>query len=461
MISVQTLYFDVDKYAGDHMLWGWFAPYPFLIFLGAMAAIIACVVKFRLKRMPIADLQITIVIVLPVGLLCASLFGKLGTSATFNWKIYEYFFIWEPGMNLYGGLAGGFAVGFAYLWSKHNKRMISMWTYADAIMPNLLIAQAVGRWGNLFNHEILGKVVDQSAINWLPSWIWERCYYIYNPATGEKMTEVVFREPLFLYESIATLILFILLSFVIPNLGRWFSKKPWKYNHRAYPCTYNKEYRWANESEVDFFPLQAPLKYRYNKEGQVSYSLNSVWKKAYYWRDVDVTASRAAQDKIDKWRDKWDRFVESKNNLQKRFKVDKIKLKRRFKNDRVKLKTSMIELKSKYREDVQELQRPSRNALTHWWKFDSKELYQLHNDNKYFIIHSGFVSAVYLILYTFVRIILETRRSEYELSIKSSWVLDGLMYFAIFAIGVALLIFSQFIAPKKWREEGWLYEKSY
>jgi hypothetical protein len=49
-----------------------------------MAAIIACVVKFRLKRMPIADLQITIVIALPVGLLCASLFGKLGTSATFN-----------------------------------------------------------------------------------------------------------------------------------------------------------------------------------------------------------------------------------------------------------------------------------------------------------------------------------------------------------------------------------------
>jgi phosphatidylglycerol:prolipoprotein diacylglycerol transferase len=186
-----------------------------------------------------------------------------------------------------------------------------------------------------------------------------------------------------------------------------------------------------------------------------------VWKKAYYWRDVDVTASHAAQDKIDKWRDKWDRFVESKNNLQKRFKVDKIKLKRRFKNDRVKLKTSMIELKSKYREDVQELQRPSRNALTHWWKFDSKELYQLHNDNKYFIIHSGFVSAVYLILYTFVRIILETRRSEYELSIKSSWVLDGLMYFAIFAIGVALLVFSQFVAPKKWREESWLYEKSY
>jgi phosphatidylglycerol:prolipoprotein diacylglycerol transferase len=432
-----------------------------LIFVGAMAAIIATVIKFRMKRIPMSDLRTGILVILPVGILFASVFGKLGTSAEFNWRLWEYFYFWEPGMNLFGGLIGGTATGFAYYWRQRNKRLISIWTYADCIVPNLFIAQSIGRWGNLFNHEILGKEVSASSLQWLPNWIWERCFYFYDPSTGTQMDHVVFHEPLFLYESIVTFVLFILISFIIPNLGRWFSKKPWRFNKTAYPCTYNRELQWAVESEVDFFPVQDSIKFRYNKDGKVSYTLNAVWKKAYYYRDVNGTESSAAQEIINSWKEKWQRYVASKKAINKKFKQDRARLQMRFKNNKIKFNENLIELKIKHKESLRDLSRPSKNEFVHWWKTDSSKLYKLHNDNNYFIVHAGFVTSMYLILYTVARIILEFRRNPFEFSIKSSPVLDSLMYCVILIIGITMFVFAQFVAPKKWREEKWLYEKSY
>lgn len=451
----------LEKFKDDHMIWGWFAPYPMLIFVGVAAAIIATVIKFRIKRIPMADLRIGILVIVPIGILFASVFGKLGTSASFNWKIWQYFYFWEPGMNLFGGLLGGTATGFAYYWRQRNKRLISIWTYADCIVPNLFIAQSIGRWGNLFNHEILGKEVSASSLQWLPNWIWERCFYFYEPSTGTPMTQVVFHEPLFLYESFACFILFLVISFILPNIGRWFSKKPWRYNKTAYPCIYNKELKWANESDIDFFPLQSPIKYRRNKEDKVSLSLTNVWNKAYYYRDINGTESSDCQKKIDSWKEKWQRYVSNKKSVLKKFKQDRSRLNLRFKNNKIKYQEALIELKLKRKENLKDLNKPSRTEFTHWWKTDSSELYKKHNDNNYFIVHSGFLTSMYLVLYTLIRFILEFRRNPFEYSIKSQTVLDVLLYVAILAIGITMLVFAQFVAPKKWREEKWLYEKSY
>lgn len=451
-----------DKFQNDHMVGGWFAPYPMLIFSGVILAVAVSAIKFYMKRIPMADLRMSIVVIVPIGILCASFFGKLGTSSNVNWKVWEYFYFWEPGMNLFGGLLGGTATGFAYFWRKHNQRLISMWVYADCIVPNILLAQAIGRWGNLFNHEILGKEVSVSKLQWLPSWIWERCFYYYNPADGLPYEHVVFREPIFLYESIATFVLFLLFTFVLPNLGRWFSKKPWRFNKTAYPCRYNKELHWANEKEIDFFPLQAPIKYRYNKnDDRVSLSLWNIWNKAYYYRDVDGTKSSSEQKKIDDWKNKWERYCENKKLFLKKFKQDKIRIEMRLKNNSKKLKEAKAELKIKRKEGLLALNKPSKNSFTHWWKYDSSELSKLHNDNNYFIVRSGMLTGLYLMVYTILRFVLETRRNPYELSIRNSWAADSLLYAALFIIGAIMFASAQFVAPKKWREEKWLYEKSY
>ncbi|MFG6445716.1 prolipoprotein diacylglyceryl transferase [Microbacterium sp. P07] len=64
--------------------------------------------------------------------------------------------IWEGGIAIYGALLGG-AVG-AYLGCRWTG--IRFWTFADALAPGLIIAQAMGRFGNWFNQELFGLPTD-------------------------------------------------------------------------------------------------------------------------------------------------------------------------------------------------------------------------------------------------------------------------------------------------------------
>ncbi|BDZ38294.1 hypothetical protein GCM10025863_09080 [Microbacterium suwonense] len=64
--------------------------------------------------------------------------------------------IWEGGIAIFGALLGG-AVG-AYLGCRWTG--IRFWTFADALAPGLLLAQAMGRFGNWFNHELFGLPTD-------------------------------------------------------------------------------------------------------------------------------------------------------------------------------------------------------------------------------------------------------------------------------------------------------------
>jgi phosphatidylglycerol:prolipoprotein diacylglycerol transferase len=60
------------------------------------------------------------------------------------------------GANILGGFAGAALVAFLYLrWRK-----LDFWTYADVAGPALLIAQAIGRWGNFINQELYGQPTE-------------------------------------------------------------------------------------------------------------------------------------------------------------------------------------------------------------------------------------------------------------------------------------------------------------
>jgi phosphatidylglycerol:prolipoprotein diacylglycerol transferase len=56
------------------------------------------------------------------------------------------------GVNILGGFIGAFVVGLIFArWRK-----LKIWHYADVAGPALLIAQAIGRWGNFINQELYG-----------------------------------------------------------------------------------------------------------------------------------------------------------------------------------------------------------------------------------------------------------------------------------------------------------------
>lgn len=100
------------------------------------------------------------------------------------WAIFR---IWEGGIAIYGALIGG-AVG-AWLGCKWTG--VRFWSFADALAPGLLLAQALGRFGNWFNQELYGLPTD------LP-WGLEIDYP--NAAWPVGLPEGTLFHPTFLYE---------------------------------------------------------------------------------------------------------------------------------------------------------------------------------------------------------------------------------------------------------------------
>lgn len=95
--------------------------------------------------------------------------------------------IWEGGIAIFGALIGG-AVG---AWLGCRWTGIRFWTFADALAPGLLLAQAMGRFGNWFNRELFGLPTD------LP---WGLEIESSNPAFPAGLAEGTLFHPTFLYE---------------------------------------------------------------------------------------------------------------------------------------------------------------------------------------------------------------------------------------------------------------------
>lgn len=98
--------------------------------------------------------------------------GIIGARAYYVVMRWEYFtaaplsvlYVWEGGLAIYGGVIGG-ALG-VWIWSRRKK--VSFALLADLIAPGLLLAQAVGRWGNYFNMEAYGPAILRPELQFFP-----------------------------------------------------------------------------------------------------------------------------------------------------------------------------------------------------------------------------------------------------------------------------------------------------
>lgn len=105
-----------------------------------------------------------------------------GKNTELIWQIYT------GGLGIYGAVFGGLFGAFVYLTIKRES--ISTWLDVFAIVTPL--GQAVGRWGNYVNQELYGKA---TSLPWAIFIKLENDYF----------------HPLFLYESLLSLILFLIL----------------------------------------------------------------------------------------------------------------------------------------------------------------------------------------------------------------------------------------------------------
>ncbi|GAA1819014.1 prolipoprotein diacylglyceryl transferase [Nesterenkonia flava] len=64
--------------------------------------------------------------------------------------------VWNGGL----GILGAVALGAVGVWIACRRMGAKFPAFADAVVPGVILAQAIGRWGNWFNQELYGRATD-------------------------------------------------------------------------------------------------------------------------------------------------------------------------------------------------------------------------------------------------------------------------------------------------------------
>ncbi|HEY3737194.1 MAG TPA: prolipoprotein diacylglyceryl transferase [Jatrophihabitans sp.] len=123
--------------------------------------------------------------------------------------------IWDGGLGIWGAIA----LGFLGAWIGCRRHGVRLLSFADAVIPGVVLAQAVGRWGNWFNNELFGGPTS------LP---WKLTIHCMDADSGRAVmggsnsgyacppnsTVAGYFQPTFLYESVWCVALAIVLVLV-------------------------------------------------------------------------------------------------------------------------------------------------------------------------------------------------------------------------------------------------------
>jgi phosphatidylglycerol:prolipoprotein diacylglycerol transferase len=208
--------------------------YGLLIVTGALLAAYVASVEAQRKRENPDHAWNLLIWCLIFGIIGARIYHVLsspaGTSRGFNYYFIENPFttltifgasvpfptallIWEGGIGIFGAIVGGILAIVIYA----RREKLNTWRWLDNVAPGMILAQAIGRWGNYFNQELYGPPTN---LPWgiLITNVNQRIPP-YNDLTAYPL-ETTF-HPVFLYESVWNLAGFILLMWI----GRKYAEK--------------------------------------------------------------------------------------------------------------------------------------------------------------------------------------------------------------------------------------------
>ena len=137
--------------------------YALCIVCGMLVAFTLITLLFKRRNMS-ADLFLTLFCVcLPICLLCTRLFYCITDGMPIKeWLNFES--IRMGGLSIVGGILGGLVSILTFCLIKK----INFFRVGDCVVVGLLVAQAMGRWGNFFNQEVYGMEVTNPALQWFP-----------------------------------------------------------------------------------------------------------------------------------------------------------------------------------------------------------------------------------------------------------------------------------------------------
>jgi prolipoprotein diacylglyceryl transferase len=90
----------------------------------------------------------------PAGLVGGRIYFIITTPSQVPDHWWGVFAIWQGGLGIWGGIAGGAIAGL--LVARRRLGRADLVRFMDAVAPSLLVSQAIGRIGNYFNQELFG-----------------------------------------------------------------------------------------------------------------------------------------------------------------------------------------------------------------------------------------------------------------------------------------------------------------
>ena len=195
--------FSVDRVAfelfGKPIYW-----YGVIIMLGIVAAFVHAIIRSKREGFTSDDVLDMGIFTVLFGVLGARLYYVVTTLDTHEYKNFiDVIAVWEGGLAIYGGIiAGCTALVLTAVYKKINPLKVM-----DAVGPGVMLAQAIGRWGNFMNGEAFGYEVAEG------SFLYPFRMGLISDYTNTGST-MHFYHPTFLYESLWNIAGFVLICLI-------------------------------------------------------------------------------------------------------------------------------------------------------------------------------------------------------------------------------------------------------
>ncbi|GAA0127101.1 prolipoprotein diacylglyceryl transferase [Clostridium sp. CTA-19] len=174
--------------------------YGICISISVIIAILLAQYTCKLRDIDYDDLLTIFIITFPFSIIGARAYYVIFEFDQYKDNLINIFNIRQGGIAIHGGIIAAIIV--SYILAK--KKNINFLGGMDVAAPCIILAQAIGRWGNFFNQEAHGGPVSQSFISKFPTFI-----------QNGMLINGTYYHPTFLYESIWDIIVCIILIYIL------------------------------------------------------------------------------------------------------------------------------------------------------------------------------------------------------------------------------------------------------
>ena len=218
--------------------------YGVLMALGILIGVWLTLKEGKRRKLTEDDILDMCLVIIPSGVVGARLYYVIFEWASYASNPIRALYIWEGGLAIYGAVIGGLIGMFIY----SRVKKIRFLKLADCIAPGLVLAQAIGRWGNFFNQEAFGLPINNGELMWFPFAVYIEGYHTFN---GQPCSNP-YHMATFFYESVWCFIVFIIL---------WSCRRKFKHNGDAilsYAALYGLERMFVERLRGDSLYIIKP-----------------------------------------------------------------------------------------------------------------------------------------------------------------------------------------------------------